>query len=511
MTASLLLLLTLTAGPAALALAAELKLHHADIHARLGVRIYVQVGGVAADISMRAVLTNDRGYERDIVAKQGPLGKEEVFTLILRDLPAAKYTLTVSLSDGRQATRTWDKPYDGVPKVGVDENNAVCVDGKPFFPVAPWFIGREADIVEWRDYVNTLNGVGFISSRYSIAGWKEFLDLCQKHGKMAIGPGRGDYWPHGSGTGTCYYTENGERKKDRAAKLDRIAAYVEATKDHPALLFWHWKDEPELDSSRNCIPAAEARRWTEKCHELDPHHPVFLNTGGGKFARPVGNWGYNHIRTYTYLHNDIQPPRNVLLADVISQDYYPIENQNDPNYKITIENMCLAMDRMRKWNYNLPPLCSCVETCDIRKPDIGPPTPAELRLLCWANIVHGARAIVWFHHFNPTPPENFREMARFLDQVTRLTPAVCGAPYTGAITKKELGGGRVDIMANTHSGALYVFAVNLKRTEENVVLTLDKAPRTIDVVDEQRTLQAEGKSFMDHFGPLAVRIYKVSM
>ena len=38
----------------------------------------------------------------------------------------------------------------------------------------------------------------------------------------------------------------------------------------------------------------------------------------------------------------------------------------------------------------------------------GPPTPAELRLLCWAHILHGARGIVWVHHFTETPPETFK-------------------------------------------------------------------------------------------------------
>jgi hypothetical protein len=331
---------------------------------------------------------------------------------------------------------------------------------------------------------------------------------------MAIAPGRGAYWPNGGQeTGTCYYTgPDGKRTKDRKADHAAMAEYVKALRDHPALLMWHWKDEPELDNAKNAIPPAEVRRWAEICHQNDPHHPVFLNTGGQKFGRPEGNWGYNHIRTYTYHHNGIEGPHKVLLADVISQDYYPIENQNDKNYKITIENMCLAMDRMRAWNHGLAPLCSCVETCDINARDPGgPPTPAELRLLCWANILHGARGIVWFHHFTETPPENFKEMARFLDQVTRLTPAVCGPAYGGKVAKKEAGDGRVDIMATEHAGKVYLFAANLKREAEKVRFTVEALARggKVEVFDEKRSIESAGGEFEDAFAPLAVHIYVI--
>jgi len=492
--------------------AASLVVHHPDFQCRLGVKLYVQVGDVAKDVTLKAVLTSDKGMDEGLVHRAGPLSAEEVLTCDFRKLPAATYTLRISLSDGRKTARTWKKPHDGIPRVGIDQNNAVCIDGKPFFPVAPWFIADEKEIKAWDKQINTLNGVGFKRSGYSIAGCRAFLDLARKHNKMAIVPGRGSYWPNGGkDTGTCYYSDaDGKKQKDRKADHAKMAEYVTALKDHPALLLWHWKDEPELDNAKNCIPPAEVRKWAEITRAGDPQHPVFLNTGGGKFGRPVGNWGYKHIKTYTFHHNGIQGPRKVLLADVISQDYYPIENRNDSNYEISIENMCLSMDRMREWNHNLAPLMSCVETCDIRKKDAGPPTPTELRLLCWANIIHGARGIVWFHHFNPTPPQNMAEMARFVEQVTRLTAAVCGPKYTGMITKAEAKGGRVDFMATTVGADLYIIAANLKRQAETLTFALDVSPKKIEVVDERRGIKAQGKTFTDHFGPLAVHIYRVS-
>lgn len=494
----------------AAAAAEVLELDHADFHARLGIKVYAHIGGNAPDATLKAVLTCDQGRLSKTVAEKKGLKALEVVTLDLRELPAGKYTLMITLSDGRTAVRTWEKPYGGIPRVGIDENNALCIQGNPFFPVTPCFVGSEEEMRKWSPYVNAFNGVGFVVSRYNIDGCREFLDLCAKHGKPAIAPGRGDYWPNHTNTGTCYYTDRNHGKaKDRAADHEAMTGYVKALKDHPALLMWHWKDEPDIDYP-NHIPPTEVRQWAEICHRYDPHHPVIMNLSGMPFGRPSRNWSYKHIQTYTYDYHDIPGLQKVLLADILSQDYYPIENQNDKFFEVSIENLCLAMDRMRDWNRGLAPLMACVETCDMRKPDIGPPTPAELRLLCWINIIHGARGIIWFHYFNPTPKENFAEMARFLQQVSRLTPAVCGPVYAGAITKQEAGGGRIDLMATVSAGQIYLFAANLKRKPEKVTFKLDFSPKTIEVVDENRRVTANGRVFTDDFASLAVHIYRIS-
>jgi hypothetical protein len=141
------------------------------------------------------------------------------------------------------------------------------------------------------------------------------------------------------------------------------------------------------------------------------------------------------------------------------------------------------------------------------------PTARELRIVVWANILHGAKAILWFHYFGPTPEETRAEMSRLLEQVTRLAPAVLGPDYAGTVTKKEASGGRVDIMAKQAEGddkTVYLFAANIKETPEKATFMLDFAPAKIEVVDENRELKAEGKTFGDAFEPLAVHIYKVS-
>ena len=93
------------------------------------------------------------------------------------------------------------------------------------------------------------------------------------------------------------------------------------------------------------------------------------------------------------------------------------------------ERMCLAMDRMVEWNADAAMFMACVETCDIKKANTPAPTADEVYFLAWANIIHGAKGISWFHYFRPTPEENFKKMKFFKEQVVRLTPAVLGQNY----------------------------------------------------------------------------------
>jgi len=371
--------------------AAELELHHPEFHARLGLRISAFIGDKGKTLSMKAVLEGPDG-KKVLHEKQAPLAEQEDFILRLNNLKAGDYSLKVALSDGRTALRKWHKPYDGIPRVGIDENNAIRVEGKLFFPVFPWGIGEQDKIDRFKDCINTLNGVGFNKENYPLSGFRKVLDMAHKNGLMMIGPNRGNYWPNGQ-NGTRFYKVDGKKQRDRTADLKVVSEYIEAAKNHPALLFWNWVDEPELANGGNCIPPAKVRKLLEQNHRLDPQHPVFLNTGGGKFCRPKDNWGYKHIRNYTYMHAFKDRP--ALLGDVICQDYYPVKQRDDKNYPGSFEHLTIAMDEMVRMNRNLTPFGSFVETCVLPRgeKEKAPPTPTELRLMCWLNIIHGARMI----------------------------------------------------------------------------------------------------------------------
>jgi len=167
--------------------------------------------------------------------------------------------------------------------VGIDENNAICVDGTPFFPVTPWGV-EGTGVATWLPYINTLNHQGWNTAR-SIAGWTGALDNAQTYGVGIMGPLRGAYWPNGATMpvyedppGSGIYVHLTE------ADIDLMADDINATKDHPGVFMWGWKDEPDLGGADQYIPATEVKRWTDKCHELDGHHPHATNIVGYGFT-----------------------------------------------------------------------------------------------------------------------------------------------------------------------------------------------------------------------------------
>jgi hypothetical protein len=512
---------------------AELEIHHSDFHARLGMKIQVVLGDAAGQAAGLKATLSGPGGEKVVLDKKAPLAAEELVTLNFRDLAKGQYKLAIALAgkDGnvlKSAVREFEKPYDGIPRVGIDENNSLRVGGRLFFPFCTYGVGaKDEEIAEWDQQANTLAGYTFSDAEATIEGWKAALDRAAKHNKMVIGPFYGHYWPNGASR--RYYKQDGKEVRDREVKIDALTEYVKATKDHPALLTWCWLDEPELSNGDNDIPPKEVRRWTETCHALDAQHPVGTGNGGDGFRRPLENWMHQHRMKFTYEHNGIPGPRKVLLADSIYQDIYPVfgaelekmkAGSSRPGIKEgwglnSIENMCVSMDVMKKYNRNLAPFMSAVRTAAFKGPEgpTTPPKPEEVRAVVWANIVHGAKGILWFHYFGPTPPEVKAEMARLLEQMTRLAPAVLGPDYAGKIEKKEsAAGGRVDLLARQIEGddqAVYVFAVNLKEAADKVTFTADFAPKKVEVVDEKRTVAVEGKSFTDAFEPLAVHIYRL--
>jgi len=561
--------LTLLAGLVVCAAACaqeELVLHHADFACRIGQKVFVEVGQEHTGRTLTATLAGPGGFSRQVCRKEGNISAEEVFTLVQRDLKAGDYTLTVRLTDGtrvlKEAVRKWTKPTDGIPEVGIDEHNAICLKGKPFFPVSAWGLSA-SDIPVWaeRRYCNTLTHVAFGAEKCDIAHMTAYLDAAHRGGLKFIGPLRGNYWPHDGWRKNVKKEElgsydpsrddpaaedpvwgkegpNDEYYRFRRMDLAKMAGFIEAAKNHPALLMWSWWDEPDLGGRNTYITAREVRRWTDLCHEKDGIHPHIINLSGYLFTSAASREGPRQLgKSYCYLFDDRKwPPmgaatpfeRKTLVADVLSFDYYPYEYRLKQGYEfITLEDYAAAVDNLREWNKNLVPTFAAIETCDIRaNPTDRPPTPAitprQLRNLCWISLVHGVKGVIWFHYFEPTPPENYVEMRRFVEDTTTLADAILGAEFPGRVTvlcpSEKF---RVDTLAREHDGAVYLFAVyvrkgrdfadNLSDPPQTVTFTVTGLPADarVEVYGEGRTLQAKHGVFSDAFSPMDVHIYRV--
>lgn len=511
---------------------------HADFHCHTAQWIHVRVPErVSSDPSntMEAVISGgDLEYDIKLARKSG-LSTYEKFLLKNAELKGSQnyYYLTVSLLDANNTViyemqEKFHKKYDGNPKVGIDENNSIRVDGKLFYPVTPW--GLNNGIVEsWvnNGYINTVYGLGFWGfgangPQRTIAGWKEYIDHAQSLGAKAIGPAMWD------GQGPSSYMGN--------ADIRVIKNYVEALNDHEAMLMWQWLDEPRLYG----VSAGTLRSWTKASQDIDDQHPVATNFMG--FYYGTDNVYFKNQRgALTYLNNKKQFGKRTPVADVVGFDFYPLDSSStrDPG---TVNNLTLILETIHEANFNLLPVMSWIETANAggananNDPTPWAPTPEHMKMLTWLNVVKGVKGINWFHYFGQTPAANFDEMKTFTSQITELTDVVLGTPSELPVTSTHTVIGAdpvqqdgIEFMVREDYAHYYIFAVRrtnfVKQASTSpqlpppvnnfdVSVTFDlsslyKGTGQVGVYSENRTIPLSMSQFTDTFKPYDVHIYKV--
>jgi hypothetical protein len=238
------------------------------------------------------------------------------------------------------------------------------------------------------------------------------------------------------------------------------------------------------------------------------------------------HYGSSWADSYNYLYNaDNFGGKKTFPCDVIGFDIYPLEYRNHPSFEgdpnRIFELYMEALDQIVERNYDLIPVMSFIETQDIRsKRETPGPTPEQLRMEIWLNIVHGVKAINWFHYFEPTPSENLAVMKTFHRRITELTPVVLGTVPERVVSDDAGAKGiRIDTMIRETGDAVWVFAVRLTELNEmggpaiDVTFTVSDYAGTgsAEVYEESRSVSVSpGGSFTDSFAPCDVHIYKLS-
>jgi hypothetical protein len=492
------------------------ELQHADFHARTGQYIYANIPSELITYSAKRLyvrLFSQEGYNKVIYDKTGIQPKEKIF-LNNSALPAGHYTLAAQLIDssGKVITEVdefFEKDYNGIPEVGINENNAIVVNGKLFFPVTPWGLNEEV-FTQWINNdkaINCLYGTGWwitggYGATHNLESWKYYLSKVKPYNMKTIGPAN---WDDGY-----------DRTKSHLTDIDLLMQYIEQTKNEN-ILAWQWQDEPDLKGASPSI----IRSWTYASHMKDPQHLVATNLVGWNWAF-TGGWHEDFRKKYEYLY-DAQyfGGEKTLVADIIGFDFYPIEWASPHTKDAKMTQLADIIDKIRQENGDMAPIFSWIETSDIYEspyPNPYPPTPEQVTMLTWLNVIHGVKGIDWFHHRKPTPPENFVAMNKFLVQITDLTPVVLGPEVTRTVTNNAASkGGRVDTMVREYNNNVYVFAVRVTEVTETT-----KPPITVTfnvegignakatVYDEARQLDVVSGAFTDTFSPNAVHIYKIS-
>jgi hypothetical protein len=500
---------------------AGFELWHAPFHARIAQYIYAQIPSTITANSQNVLkATVRKSSDNEIVAtllEKSGLKKEERFLLKNADLPNGTYYLLVEILDPAQnclssIKEKIAKPYDGAPKVGINENNAIMVGGKLFFPVTPWLLNTEEYPAWAGNYVNSCYGEGWYPS-HSTTTWTDYVTVAEKHNLFMIGPSRWD------GLGEVNYEKNANPLK--------IVEYVNATKSKTMMGMWMWKDEPNLGGRACEVPAEVMDGWSYLSHVNDPQHPVACNLYGFDYLSY-----YNPPRTYVdYLGSEAYfGGKKRFCFDVTGFDIYPIHfgTHESLKGKRVMAEYVAAFDRMRQNNYDLIPSMSFIEVQDIGDRPTPPPTPDQILMEAWLSVIHGAKGINWFPYFGKTPPESFNAMGKFYKQMVKfgsvILSAPCPRPFSSSATapSNRVDGLLRDYVVNTDT-SIYLFTARLTEPDSSASFVNWKEPdsivatftvaglsgRTVEVEGENRTLASTGDSFRDTFRKNAVHVYRI--
>jgi len=508
---------------------AGFELMHAPFNARIAQFITATIPqAVASNSTNRLVVTltgENQSTNTTLLDKAGLTTKEK-FLLEQRNLPADNYRLVAELKNVQgNVLSVWkekfSKPYDGIPKVGINEWNAICVNGDPFFPVTSFMLNKAANNESEPDFenfvgaINTTSTIGFYNEtpnhNHTPVQWLDYLNSSEAEGWMGIGPARGTY--------------RGNRiRQSRNSSLNIMKDFVNATKNHNALLMWDWMDEPNLGGRQKKVFPPVLSAWAYATREEDTQHPIACNS--------------NSQDTYGYLQSIQYNARHTFFADVTLFDSYPLEYRRHPtNYNLDrgITDLWVEdIDDFLNNNLNMIPGGMFIEVCDIRSStDTPAPTHDQVLMESWLAVVHGLKMISWFNFFeyDTIQYEALREFTKAMETYGQI---ILGPDNVEQIAdNSNVRTNRVDTLTRKDGDDTYLFAVRLtepvplpdetnhqapEKQEPDYITTTFTVPGLesgrADVLDELgqiiEVLAVENGQFIDEFGKEDYRIYRIS-
>jgi hypothetical protein len=279
------------------------------------------------------------------------------------------------------------------------------------------------------------------------------------------------------------------------------------------------EDEPDnaqsLGAGRGYGPPISPARIVEdyrRMRDADSTRPVLLNLGQGV---AWDNWigrGVRRNRPEDY-------PEYVAGCDIASFDIYPVVHP-DTEVAGNLWYVARGVERLVEWAGPERVVWNCLECTRISNLE-RKPTPHEVRAEAWMSLIHGSRGLIYFvHQFEPTFNEAaLLDDAEMLTAVSALNRQIAGlAPVLNSRTVPDLVTVAssdpeipIKVMVKRRGDGLYVFAVSMRNGTTTATFTVKglSEPRTIQVLDEERTIRIERGVFRDTFGPWDVRLYRI--
>lgn len=209
-------------------------------------------------------------------------------------------------------------------------------------------------------YVHTY-GQGRGSDAQNIAKDVAYLDHAATHGLKVM------------------FNLNGRRWVDQEDGVAKMLTLVEAVKDHPAMGFWYFYDEPDGKHT-----AAELRPFYDALKKATPGIPVAIATAWSK------HW---------YAHNDV--------LDLLMIDNYPVQHKPFPESDLSI--MTRFTDSALGRGKPVIPINQCMnwkvlagDRDTYRGSPVAElrfPTRDEIRYWCYSGAAQGVRGMFWWSFY----------------------------------------------------------------------------------------------------------------
>jgi|GEM_PF-1130789 len=444
------------------------ELWHAPFHARTAQYLYAIVTNEYTPSQVTARIEKvGGGYSQELTGIT--VNNKQKFLLNNASLPAGDYVVTAELRNGETVVsrirEKFSKPYDGAPKVGINENNAFIIDGSTlFFPIGPFLLDK-GGIPLWAKVSNTLHTEGYYDTHIP-ATWVDYITTGNAQNLMSVGPLR---WEGFKG---APYTRN--------SNLNNLLLYVQQGKNTAGLLGWCWDDEPNMGGRYNKVPAHVLAGWDYRTRIEDPQHPTSQQYYGFDW-QPHYN-PLTGVHPYSYMRSaSAFGGKKTFLADFFTHDAYLIEYKEHLSFDYSNRGVVdIWLNNLDNFTWNmadLVPLGTFIEpqnvtsfqrmsgTSYLTQWDAGP-TPGDIRTQAWGAVIHGMKYVGYFQFFAPTPADNFSVLGEFKEAVTALTPIILSPPSSRTVTHNcNTRGNRVDLTVRENGTDIFIFAIRVTEPE----------------------------------------------
>jgi hypothetical protein len=470
---------------------------HAPFHARLAQYVYVQIPQkIYSDASnyLKVTLEKKNDISKTLLEKNG-LKKEEIFLLEQRKLIPGDYLLRVRLinSTGSKISEIVEKFTVTEPVengVYINEHNALIKNNKHYFPVSAWMLD-ESKMPDWESggYINSVFMTGYLQNDNADEWHRYVTTSCRYHNFDVLGT---EHWP-------------GKAKVNRNSRVSSFLEYLYKVNKEPNFIAYCWDDEPNIGGWTGNILPSVYEAWSYITNKADPHHPSLTNLAGFVYL-PLKNGTSEKEFNFMY-SSRFNGGKKAHIADIYHGACFALERYRNLS-SIFADTTIRAIDAYTYYlknrndlNYNLVPTMSVSATCNIL-PDNplynGAPTPSQMRMIGWLNIIYGSKGMNWYQYQDTTPPENFGFMAEYRDQIDDLKDVILSQEDTTVKVTDNANskGNRVDVMTKKFGNRVYIFAVRV--TELDYMDDPSLEPESIKVNFTIKGITTDGKKLIEY-------------